>query len=203
MGLFLYIIRMNFLSHFILGADKDEHIVGNFLGDFVKGKDHNNYRKDIQDGIIMHRMIDSYVDNHESFLKSKRMVFHRYRHYAGVVVDVYYDYFLAKNWQQFSDENLEVFISKCYTTLSNYQEEMPFSAQVGFKHMKQGDWLTRYTNLEGVARTFLGLSKYIKRKTGIETAVEELIIHEDIFNQHFLEFFPEMVKERDRFIEAL
>lgn len=194
---------MNFLSHFILGSGKDEHIVGNFLGDFVKGKDHNQYDKNIQDGIIMHRMIDSYVDNHESFLKSKRMIFHRYRHYAGVVVDVYYDYFLAKNWNQFTDLDMREFITRCYVTLSSHQEMMPFSAQVAFKHMEQGDWLTRYTNHEGLARTFLGLSKYIKRKTGIETAVEDLLLHEETFNKHFLEFFPDMVKKRDEFLQDL
>ena len=194
---------MNFLAHFLLGKEKEEHVVGNFLGDFIKGRDYDVYQQEIQDGVIMHRMIDSYVDHHESFLKSKRMVFHRYRHYAGVVVDVYYDYFLAKNWEEFSDEPLNEFITDCYSTLSKYESIMPFSAQVALKHMQQGDWLTRYTNLEGLARTFLGLSKYIKRKTGIETAVEDLLLHEEAFNTHFLEFFPDMIKERNEFVKKL
>jgi len=194
---------MNFLSHFLLGHHKEECILGNFLGDFIKGKDYENYQKDIKDGILMHRMIDSYVDHHESFLKSKRLIFHRYRHYSGVVTDVYYDYFLAKNWSLFSDQDLGDFISHCYNVLASYHSSMPFSAQIAFKYMQQGDWLTRYTNIEGIARTFIGLSKHVKRKSGMETAVEDLLIHEEVINKHFLEFFPDMVSERDKFIRRL
>lgn len=192
---------MNFLAHFFLGHPDEEHVVGNFLGDFVKGSDFNLYAPKISQGIVMHRMIDDFVDHHPAFLESKRMIFHRYRHYAGVVMDIYFDYFLAKNWKLFSDQPLDEFISGCYQTLERYQSNMPYAAQVALKHMKQGDWLSRYTNYEGLARTFMGMSKYIKRKTGMETAVEDLLLHEEAMNAHFLEFFPEMITKRDDFLQ--
>lgn len=192
---------MNFLAHFFLGNQDEEHLVGNFLGDFVKGSDFNLYAPKISEGIIMHRMIDDFVDHHPAFLQSKRMIFHRYRHYASVVMDIYFDYFLAQNWDTFSDQPMDEFILRCYESLEKYQSKMPYPAQVAFKYMLQGDWLSKYSNYEGLEHTFLGMSKYIKRTTGIETAVEDLILHEDEMNARFLEFFPEMIAKRDDFLQ--
>ena len=193
---------MNFLAHFLLGSQKEEYILGNFLGDFVKGHDYEKYNFEVKKGILMHREIDSFADTHPDFIKTKRVIFHRYRHYAGVIVDVYYDFFLSKNWEKYSDIPLETFIANTYDVLSKYETVMPFSAQVAFKYMQQGDWLTRYTNYDGVSRTFLAMSKHIKRKSGMETAIEELLLFEKAFDEDFQRFFPAIQNKIKEWSEA-
>lgn len=189
---------MNFLAHFFLGRSKEEYLLGNFMGDFVKGKDYEIYVPEIQKGILMHRDIDTFVDNHPSFIKTKRLLFDRYKHYAGVIVDIYYDYFLTKNWGRYSELNMFEFIEHSYNVLDKYQNVMPFSAQIALKHMRKGDWLTRSTSYEGLIKTFYGMSKYIKHDTGMENALDELLLHEELINEHFNEFFPEMITFIDK-----
>ena len=89
---------MNFLAHIYLSGDNDLIKIGNFMADGIRGKHYEYLPAEVQKGIVLHRAIDTYTDSHPIFRQSTKRLHHRYHHYAGVIVDVFYDHFLAKNW---------------------------------------------------------------------------------------------------------
>lgn len=190
---------MNYLAHFHLGKISEACILGNFIGDFVKGSDYKQYPEEVQHGILMHRFIDDYTDKHSLVHDAKRLLGTSYGHYNGVIIDIFYDYFLASNWNAFSAISLNDFITNSYNVLNKYQEDMPFSAQYAYRHMVKNDWLNRYTNLVGLKKTFLGLNAYLKRETGMEKSIHDLIDQKEIFNQNFLAFYPQLLAETQKF----
>ena len=98
---------MNFLAHIYLSGDDDQIKIGNFMADSIRGHSYENYPSDIKKGILLHRAIDSFTDMHPIYRKSKHRLHEKYGHYSGVIMDIFYDHFLAKNWIKYSDENLE------------------------------------------------------------------------------------------------
>ena len=116
---------MNFLAHLYLSGDNVHVRLGNFIGDHVKGKAFTHYPPDVQKGILMHRAIDSFTDNHLATAESKRLLRSGYGKYAGVVVDVFYDHVLAKNWSTFSGTELNIFAQKTYSILEKNEEYLP------------------------------------------------------------------------------
>ena len=55
---------MNYLAHAFLSFNDSGLLIGNMISDFVKGKKQFDYTPDIQKGIRLHRMIDTYTDAH-------------------------------------------------------------------------------------------------------------------------------------------
>src|SRR5688572_23493915 len=100
---------MNFLAHLYLSGDFDELMIGNFMADFVKGKPSPSIHPQIVKGIELHRQIDTYTDTHPIVKASKVRLQPTYRKYAGVIVDMYYDHFLAIHWQKYSSVSLHEF----------------------------------------------------------------------------------------------
>ncbi len=94
---------MNYLAHFFLAENTPESLLGNLLGDFVKGSAVNLYPQEIIKGIYLHRKVDSYTDSHAIVRSSKSLVCSQRRRFAGVLIDVFYDHFLAKNWREYSE----------------------------------------------------------------------------------------------------
>ena len=110
---------MNFLAHLFLSGENDDIIIGNFIADAVKGRYIEKYNEKIRYGIKLHREIDNYTDNHPVFKQSRKRLLHKYHKFSGVIVDMYYDHFLAVNWSDYSDENLEAFVSNAYKILTD------------------------------------------------------------------------------------
>ena len=105
---------MNFLAHIYLSGDNDFIKIGNFMADSIKGDNYNNYPEYIRKGILLHRSIDSFTDLHPVFRKSKHRLHDRYGHYSGVIMDIFYDHFLAKNWSNYSEIPLEKYVFNFY-----------------------------------------------------------------------------------------
>src|SRR5690606_38990711 len=100
---------MNFLSHLYLSGKSTEIIIGNFIGDFVKGAKMDDYPPEVTKGIKLHREIDFFTDNHPVVMKSKDKLRVKHGHYAGVVVDMFYDHFLAVDWESYHPQPLKIF----------------------------------------------------------------------------------------------
>jgi len=116
---------MNFLAHAYLSFGQEEILVGNFIADFVRGKEMENYPKKVQLGIQLHRAIDTYTDSHPLVKQVQSFLIPRFGHYSRVISDVFFDYFLAKNWKNYSDTPLEQFSLDTYRTLSSSPQELP------------------------------------------------------------------------------
>ncbi len=184
---------MNLLAHFYLAGTTPELRVGNFIGDAVKGSNFDAFPDQIAEGIIMHRDIDSYADNHSVTQSAKRNL-SKYRHYSSVIIDIFYDHFLAKNWEDYHEQPLSSYAIEVYKDLANYKKYFPKKSKKMYKYMIRHNWLEVYATVDGINRVLNGLSKRTIFKSKMEQATEELILHYDDFEAAFKEFFPDIVE---------
>ena len=184
---------MNFLAHAVLSFENPELMVGNFIADFVKGNDYLEYPEPIRKGILLHREIDQYTDQHPRVRISKSKLHDRYSHYSGVIVDMYYDHFLAANFFKFHSTDLRLFTQSVYDTMNTHQESLPEKASKMLYYMSKGNWLFSYATIPGIERALNGLSQRTKFNSGMEFAGESLRQNYRSFYQDFMIFFPKVM----------
>ena len=186
---------MNFLAHAFLSGDDDNVLIGNFIADAVKGNNIDKFSEDIHKGILLHREIDKYTDHHPVFIQSRNRIEEEYGRYSGVVIDIYYDHFLAKNWEQYSDTDLSEFALKVYgLMLANYSILPPKSRRI-LPFMIIHNWLVGYSRFKDLQWVFNGMSRRSKKyNSGMEKAVESLKNDYENFENDFQKFFPEMIE---------
>lgn len=194
---------MNFLAHLYLSGKSDELRIGNFIGDAVKGNMVAEFPSVIQHGIRLHRAIDSYTDTHPKVLESARRLYPYYHKYAGVIVDIYYDHFLAKYWHEFSDVELSAFAEEIYGLMTQNTHALPLRSKQMLPYMIKHNWLESYAQLEGVNRVLHGMSTRTKFNSGMETAGRELEEFYASFEEEFRSFFPDVIKHSEEFIRQL
>lgn len=196
-------VIINFLAHLYLSGDHNEIAVGNFMGDFVKGSQLDRFPEMVAKGIILHREIDNYTDNHPIVSQSKDKLREKYRHYSGVIVDMYYDHFLAINFSDYSQDSLEDFAREKYQLLEDHWELIPPRGQNMLPYMIRGDWLSNYAKKEGIHRSLTGLSRRTKFKSNLELAIQDLVEHYDELELEFKQFFEEIRAHISQFREDL
>ncbi len=184
---------MNFLAHFYLSGTEEEVLIGNFLGDFVKGDPFRQYSKPLAEAILLHRHIDSFTDAHPLVKESIALIRPVYGRYAGVVADMFYDHLLAKHWADFHAQSLPLFSQQVYEVLEKYHALFPEKAQRTFYYMQQHDWLLSYATLQGMETALRNLERRIAYRAPLGESVR--LLEEDLthFEQHFFNFFPELV----------
>lgn len=186
---------MNFLAHIYLSGENDLIKIGNFMADGIRGKHFEHFPTDVQKGILLHRFIDTYTDSHDIFRKSTKRLHERYHHYAGVIVDIVYDHFLAKNWSNYSDEKLESFISRFYNSLHDNYEILTEKTQDLMPYMIGRNWLLSYRTVDGIHQILTQMDRRSKNISQMQYAVEELREFYDEFEEEFTLFFEEMQKQ--------
>ncbi len=184
---------MNFLAHLYLSGDDDEIIIGNFIADMVKGQKINGYSIGIINGILLHRQIDVFTDKHSVVRKSKDRLRGKYRLFAGVIVDMYYDHYLARNWSDYSKHSLQDYAGKAYELLQKHESILPARASFILPYMVENNWLVNYANPESMNRFFGGMARRSAFPSGMEHAVEDLMQHYQLFEREFQTFFPELI----------
>ncbi len=184
---------MNYLAHLYLSFEYEEIMVGNFIADAVKGRQIHNFSPKIQEGIRLHRKIDEFTDLHPVVERSKARVRINYKKWTGVVIDMFYDHYLAANWHLFSPEKLQDFTRKSYQTLFRYYFIMPGRMKRILPAMAAGNWLASYEKIENVGLALMGMSHRTKFHTGFENGVIDLKNHYNELHQDFMVFFPELI----------
>ncbi len=183
---------MNFLAHILLSGENDQIKIGNFIADAIKGNNYKGYNEAIQKGIYFHRKIDSFTDSHAIVKISKRRLHERYKHYDGVIIDILYDHFLAKNWTTYSQIPLEDYSKTFYNLLNFNFDILPEKVRNFLPYMIQGDWLYNYRTLEGIEKVLIGLNKRTKNRSQMHLAIEDLKLHYTEFDNDFTTFFNDL-----------
>lgn len=191
---------MNFLSHLYLSGDSKEIIVGNFIGDFVKGRKIFDYPPAITKGIKLHREIDHFTDNHPIVLKSKDKLREVHGHYAGVVVDIFYDHFLAANWKLYHSLDLKDFAKNTYEILQKNSIFLPSKAQEILPHMISNNWLVNYAQIQGIDQACKGIARRTKFESNMENATIDLREYYEEFKKEFSLFMPIVKKHCETFL---
>ncbi|MCC9167028.1 ACP phosphodiesterase [Pontibacter harenae] len=184
---------MNYLAHVFLSGDDEELLFGNFIADAVKGKQGATYAPGIAKGIRLHRLIDTYTDTHPIVAESKARLRPKYRKYAPVVADMFFDHFLASQFEQYAQEPLERYTQRVYNIINSNSHLLPQRVQHFFPHMMQHNWLLSYARVEGVGQALTGMSRRAAFASGMETAAEELVENYTLYAADFALFFPELV----------
>ena len=186
-------LQMNFLAHIYLSGDNDLIKIGNFMADGIRGKQFENYPSEIQKGIILHRAIDTFTDAHPIFKKSTKRLHENYHHYAGVIVDVFYDHFLAKNWKNYSDENLEEFVERFYQSLHDNNAVLSERTKTMLPYMVKYNWLVCYQTVEGINQILTQMDQRTKNESKMRFATNELSEFYSEFEDEFTNFFEEII----------
>ena len=187
---------MNWLAHILLAESTPEARLGNLLGDLIKGKHKEALNPSLQRGWQCHQAIDIFTDQHPLVRRSKRQIDSEYRRFAGILIDVFYDYILANNWQYYSDISLAEFTAMVYSSWESPLIQLPIYLQEVINRMMREDWLSSYADLAGIeqnlARISWRLTRRTKRECDLTPAIEQLTIHYGNFHQDFHQFFPQL-----------
>jgi acyl carrier protein phosphodiesterase len=183
---------MNFLAHLYLSGDNELVRVGNFVGDWIKGNEYKKYPADIQKGIQLHRSIDFYTDNHPIVKQSKSRFSEKYHKYAGIIIDICYDHFLAKNWDAFSTITLPEFTKAVKMSLYANMHYFPKDLQEFIPRFMNHGWLESYNTILGIEKVLEGMAKHTSLPDKTDDAI--LIFERDYekFKEEFYEYFPQL-----------
>lgn len=192
---------MNILAHGYLSGRHADWLVGNFLGDFVKG-DPTHPRHGLTPGEVagvrLHRAIDTFTDAHPDVAAVRKLMHPRCHKYAGPAVDIFFDHFLAARFPQLTGEPLPLFTRYFYGTLLANDAHFPTPARRMLGAMVQYDWLQHYPTIEGIDRSLKGVSRRTAFPSGLDTAVEDLKTHYDQIGERFMHYWPQLTAEMTR-----
>lgn len=194
---------MNFLAHIYLSGEDELVKIGNFMADSIRGSQYLEYPNVIQKGILLHRHIDSFTDSHPIYRKSKHRLHQKYGHYSGVIMDIAYDHFLAKNWEKYSDENLEEYASKFYElALSNY-DILTERIKKMMPYMIARNWFVSYATISGLEMILFQMDYKTKHIAHMQEAIVEIQDFYSEFESEFFLFFEELQRSCEQKLKEL
>lgn len=183
---------MNYLAHIYLSGDNKMIKIGNFMADSIRGKSYEVYERDIKRGILLHRAIDSFTDMHPIYRQSKHRLHAKYGHYSGVIMDIFYDHFLAKNWSLYSKISLKEYTTDFYMILEANNEILTDKVRSIIPHMRNKNWLMSYSTIEGLQTIMNQMNYRIKNRVPMDESIQELKEYYTEFESEFKLFFIEI-----------
>ena len=194
---------MNFLAHIYLSGDNDLIKIGNFMADGIHGKHFDTFPIAIQKGIILHRSIDTFTDAHPIFRQSTKRLHANYHHYSGIIVDIFYDHFLAKNWSNYSDERLEDYSQRFYQSLRDNYDDLTPKTQKMMPYLIEHNWLLSYQTIEGIESVLTKMDTRMKLDSNMRFSVAELKTYYSDFESEFTAFFATLIVHSKQKIQTL
>jgi acyl carrier protein phosphodiesterase len=185
---------MNYLAHVFLSGDNEEIAIGNFIGDYVKGENFKKYSEKVKEGILLHRDIDRYTDRNKIVRKSKSLLKKKYGKYSGIIVDIFYDHFLAKNWDKFSSPPLNTFTKNFHKILNKYFEILPENVKKFVPSFINNDWIGTYKSVEGIEMVLKRMSDVTTLPDETDYAIKVLKSNYNEIENDFFDFFPELTR---------
>lgn len=194
---------MNFLAHIYLSGENELIQIGNFMADSIRGKSYTTYSPLIIKGILLHREIDTFTDAHPIFRKSKHRLHEKYGHYSGVIMDIFYDHFLAKNWNSYSEISLELAADNFYKNLQLHYDILTDRAKNMMPPMIAQNWLVSYATLEGLSMILFQMDYRTKKRVAMHESIAELNEFYTEFETEFTAFFDEIQIHCQKTLENL
>ena len=185
---------MNYLAHIFLSGTEEAILIGNFIGDYVKGADYKQYPANIQKGLVLHRKIDSFTDTHKIVLQSKKYMAPLYGKWAGIIIDIAYDHFLIKNWSRFCRVSLDEYKEDVFDVLQKYYPVLPERVKYFVPSFIQNDWIETYSTTEGIVNVLYNMSLRTNLPDKSEYAAEILRKYYLQLDSEFMTYFPELLR---------
>ena len=185
---------MNYLGHLYLSGNDEKIMVGNFIGDYVKGKNMEKYPEKIRFGIALHRQIDSFTDNHPKVAEAKKLFRKDYGLYSGIIVDFFYDHFLAYSWNRYSEVTLRTFSKRIHAVLLSHFGVLPLRVQGFLPFLIQNRRLESYASVEGITQSVKIMSNYTSLPDKTDLARTILLENYDFLATNFLDFMNDITE---------
>ncbi|MEI2759497.1 MAG: acyl carrier protein phosphodiesterase [Bacteroidia bacterium] len=183
---------MNFLAHLYLSGNNEPVMIGNFIADHLKGKQWMALPEEIQKGVVLHRFIDSFTDSHPVVEQSKALLRPFFHKYTPVVSDIFYDHFLAAEWNNYSDIPIDEYARDVYQLMHKNYHFLPARTKEMLVYMENDNWLKNYATLNGINRALSGMGRRAKFDNNMHQAAEFLYDNYEAFKNQFEVFFPEL-----------
>jgi acyl carrier protein phosphodiesterase len=184
---------VNYLAHIYLSGLNEEIIVGNFIGDYVKGFELGKYSESMRKGIMLHRHIDSFTDTNLIVKRSKLRLMEKYRKYSGIIIDIFYDHFLVNSWAAYSNQPIEGFVLNVHDILCRHLDSLPEAVRLFLPSFIRNNWIQKYSTIEGIEDILHRMSSRTTLPEETEYAIK--VLREDYkeLEQEFSAFFPSLI----------
>ncbi len=193
---------MNFLAHTLLSCKDPNLLAGNFMADFISQPELKHLEPNILLGITLHKKIDHYTDHHPQVKQSIDLLRPTQGKYSPVTVDILYDFFLIKNWDKYSAENLSAFTLRIYEMLELKKDDFPLPLREKLPRMIEDDFLMSCQSEERLIRTFTRVHRRAKFSNNFLSAHKDLEIHHEAMDQQFNLFFPDLMLHITNFCDC-
>jgi acyl carrier protein phosphodiesterase len=184
---------MNFLAHQYLSGESEKVKIGNFIGDYIKGKKYQDYHAEVQKGILLHRNIDYFTDHHPIFLQSSNRLKEGYKRYSGVVIDLIYDHFLAKNWNKYHTQAISKFVTNTHEILVRNYLILPHKVKLFLPFIIHSRRLESYSTIEGLQSALEIMSRRTSLPDQTDYAIRTLLDEYDDFENEFDNFMNDLI----------
>jgi len=184
---------MNYLAHAFLSNNDEDLLIGNFIADHLRGNNFTGLSQRTIEGVLLHRRIDTFTDAHPEFKKSKRIFYEGFEKYSGILIDIYFDYFLAKDFKRYSGVSLEEFSKKVYKVYSDNQKLLPQSSSRFLEYVIKNNIYLSYSKIQGIETVLNHLSHRIKHHVQLDDSVKIFKHNETELQNNFDLFFKDAV----------
>lgn len=184
---------MNYLAHLFLSGSNEKTMVGNFIGDYVKGNGWNKFPENIKKGILMHRQIDTFTDAHPKFREAKTLFRKEFGLYSGIVIDFLYDHYLAKNWNDYSELTLRTFAKRSHAVLLQNFKYLPVRVQGFLPFLIQHRRLESYASVNGIVQSLKIMSNYTSLPAKSDFVLQTIKVNNDYFDDNFKSFMFDII----------
>jgi acyl carrier protein phosphodiesterase len=189
---------LNYLAHIYLSGTNEEILVGNFIGDYVKGFELGRFNELVRKGIMLHRHIDSFTDTNIIVKRSKTRILEKYHKYAGIIVDILYDHFLVTNWPSYSSVPIDEFVHNVHSTLTRHVEMLPEGVKLFLPSFINNNWIQKYSTIEGIEDVLHKMSARTTLPEETDYAIRVLREEYYKFDSEFSAFFPALINYVNR-----
>jgi len=184
---------MNYLAHAFLSNHDNDLLIGNFIADHIRGNDFKDFNAGIIEGIHLHRSIDTFTDAHPDFKKSKRVFYNGFEKYSGILIDIYFDYFLAKDFLKYSEISLENFSKNVYKVYADNEYLLPKSSSRFLEYVIKNNVYRSYSNIKGIETVLNHLSHRIQHRVQLDDSIRLFKENEAELQANFDSFFRDVL----------
>ena len=190
---------MNYLAHAYLSGNNKDIAIGNFIADNIKGNNYKKFNINWQKGILLHRFIDSYTDSHYIFRKHSKLFFNSHRHYSRVLIDIFYDHFLAKNWKKYNLTSLVSFELDFYKTLKENLNKFPSNILHKINFFINQNLFTKYSSIDGLIYILKKMENKTVYESNLVTSIDKFISFSPKMELQFFIFFEDMINAVNKY----
>jgi acyl carrier protein phosphodiesterase len=197
---------MNLLAHALLASPDAELMLGSLIGDFVRGRIDPVLPPNVGAGIALHRAIDAYTDAHAEVAAARALFAPPFRRYAGILLDVWFDHLLARQWARFGEDDLDAFSDRVRDLLAINAALVPERMRGFVAYLDANDLPAAYRDTAVIGNALRGMSRRLERANPLGEALPVLVALHAPLQECFEAFFPELrnfaAVERIRLVES-